>query len=292
MKDAALAYARRGWPVLPLHGIRNCTCTCGRDCSSPGKHPLVRHGLREATTDTTVIGIWWRRWPAANVGIATGVASGLAVIDLDGEEAEASLRRLETLGFQLSPTLTAATGRGRHLYFMCNRKLPNKTRGLPGVEEELPGIDLRAEGGYVVAPPSIHANGATYRWADPEADLALLPSWIKARERRVIAVPPNRAPTFTGDGTPYGLAALREEIEVLARTPEGSRNDQLNRAAFALGQLISGGELAEMPTRAALEATASRVGLEPEEIQATIDSGLTSGKREPRRALDLAINPK
>ena len=255
MRQTALSYVQRGWPVLPLHGIRNGGCTCRGECTSPGKHPLVRRGLHEATLDLPLVDNWWTRWPAANVGIATGAVSGLAVIDLDGTEAAAALARLEDMGLQLPPTLTAMTGNGRHLYFTCDRRLPNTTRSLPGLEEDLPGIDLRADGGYVVAPPSVHANGASYGWLDPGADIAPLPRWIKAPVRRDVA-PPRGTPILTGDGTPYGLAALQDEIDVLASTPEGSRNDQLNRAAFALGQLIAGGELAESPTRAALETTA------------------------------------
>lgn len=285
--EAALAYAARGWAVFPLHGIVDGRCSCQRDCSSPGKHPLVRRGLHDATTDHRAIKGWWTRWPFANIGIATGAASGLAVIDVDGPEGEASVARLGNLGFRLSPTLIAVTGNGRHLYFTCDRKLRNKARGLPGINEDHPGIDVRANGGYVVAPPSAHANGQTYRWVDSHTDLAPLPSWIKALERRAITVPSRRPPTFTGDGTAYGLAALRDEIDLLGRTPEGSRNDQLNRAAFALGQLIAGGELAERHARSDLLGVALMIGLPEPEARQTLDSGFTAGCREPRSAPHL-----
>lgn len=282
--EAAAAYARRGWRVFPVHSIIDGRCSCRRECSSPGKHPLVRRGLHEATTDRRAIGEWWTLWPFANIATATGVPSALAVIDVDGPGGEASLVRLDHLGFQLSSTLTAITGNGRHLYFTCERELPNATRHLPGIEGELPGIDLRADGGYVVIPPSTHANGRIYRWVDPEASLAPLPAWIRAPDRPNIAVPSQPSSTFTGDGTPYGLAALRDEIDVLARTPKGSRNDQLNRAAFALGQLVAGGELAEALARSSLEGTAALVGLTPQETRSTIQSGLSAGMDEPRSA--------
>jgi uncharacterized protein YidB (DUF937 family) len=93
------------------------------------------------------------------------------------------------------------------------------------------------------------------------------------------------APRFEGDGTPYGLTALEREIEALASTTEGSRNDQLNRSAFALGQLIAGGELAEAPARAALEQIGSHIGLDEREVRATIDSGLKAGRLTPRGSM-------
>ncbi len=70
--DAALDYASRGWPVLPLHTARShARCSCGRaDCSSPGKHPRTEHGVKDATTDENTIRSWWKEHPTANVGIA------------------------------------------------------------------------------------------------------------------------------------------------------------------------------------------------------------------------------
>lgn len=270
--DAALAYAARGWGVFPVHGISNGHCSCQRKCSSPGKHPLVRRGLHEATTDFGQVTEWWTRWPFANIGIASGK---IIVIDLDGPEGKRSVARLEHLGLQLSPTLTAVTGNGRHLYFTCDRRLPNTTRRLPGIDEELAGIDLRADGGYVVAPPSLHISGNRYEWINSKVPIASAPEWLSEPPRLESAVTPVGPPAT--ESTPYGLAALRSEVEVLLRTPVGSRNDQLNRSAFALGQLIAGGELAEAPARSALQATARRIGLESVETRSTIQSGLASG---------------
>ena len=77
--EAALSYARKGWQVLPLHSIRpDGGCTCGNPgCGSPGKHPRTQHGVKDATTDEKLIRTWWSRWPDANVGVATGPASGI-----------------------------------------------------------------------------------------------------------------------------------------------------------------------------------------------------------------------
>lgn len=111
---AALAYAHRGWRVFPLHGVANGACTCKRhDCSSPDKHPLVRHGLYEGTTDRNKIESWWRHWPQANIGVATGPDSALLVIDVDLPKAQSSLDRLEQLGKKLPETLDRQNQRRR-----------------------------------------------------------------------------------------------------------------------------------------------------------------------------------
>lgn len=285
LREAAPAYAHWGWRVFPLFGVEAGSCRCGRtECSSPGKHPLVRRGLHEASTDEKKIRSWWARWPEANIGVATGTSSGMVVVDIDLPEAQTSLDRLDQLGLDLSPTLTAQTGAGRHLYFTTSKKLSNTTGRLPGLDEPLPGIDLRADGGYVVAPPSLHVTGTRYTWVDPAIEPSSLPTWITAPGRLPSPTEPMGSdPTFEGDGTPYGLAALESEIDLLARAAEGSRNDQLNRSAFALGQLIAGGELAEGPARAALEQIGSHIGLDEREVRATIESGLRGGQLEPRR---------
>ena len=273
--DSALAYARRGWPVFPVHGIVGGRCSCRRECSSLGKHPLLRRGLREATTDQRVIKEWWAHWPFANIAVATG---DVVVIDIDLPRGLTSL----SLTPDLPRTLTSLTGGGGvHLFYSANRELRNHASRLPGLHHDLPGIDLRATGGYVVVPPSNHISGARYEWLDERTPIAPAPDWLREplRAEPCLAAPATRAT----ESTPYGLAALRSEIDILLRTPVGRRNDQLNRSAFALGQLVAGGELAETPTRMALGAAAQRIGLEAREIHTTTNSGFDSGRHEPRR---------
>jgi Bifunctional DNA primase/polymerase, N-terminal len=95
--EAALVYATRGWPVLPLHSVHNGECTCGAaNCQSPGKHPRTANGIKDATTDLEQIKQWWTYWPEANIGIATGAASGLLVVDVDPRNGgKESLERLQ-----------------------------------------------------------------------------------------------------------------------------------------------------------------------------------------------------
>ena len=112
-RDAALAYGAAGWPVLAVAGVSAGECGCRRSCESPGKHPITRHGVHDATTDPVLIAEWWRRSSGANVGIATGAVSGLVVVDIDlpkgGRE---SLQALLAAGRRLVPTLTMTWATG------------------------------------------------------------------------------------------------------------------------------------------------------------------------------------
>ena len=284
LRDAALGYAHRGWRVFPLHGIVNGACTCGRsDCSSAGKHPLVRRGLYEATTDPKQIQSWWRRWQSANIGIATGVESGVAVIDVD---LPAALPSLDRLVGTLETTLTGLTGGGGvHLIYRCSdENLGNSTGRLPGMEGDLSGIDLRANGGYVVAPPSVHRTGNSYEWLDPNREPLPAPVWLKQAAKVWVDVQGAKATDFDGDGTPYGLAVLGDEILRLQAAQPGTRNHELNRCAFVLAQLVAGGELLESSVRTTLLAIGMSIGLDDPECRQTIDSGFDAGTRSPRVA--------
>src|SRR6266571_7832292 len=111
---AALEYAERGWHVFPVHGLRSDgRCDCGkRNCRNAAKHPRIMAWTKEATTSYEKIIAWWEEFPTANVGIVTGCASHIAVLDVDDPDA---------LGGCSSKTLTAKTPRGLHLYYQLNR---------------------------------------------------------------------------------------------------------------------------------------------------------------------------
>lgn len=159
--DWALAYAKRGLAVFPLYSIRDGHCTCRRDCGkNAGKHPAVTGGFKVATTDARQIVAWWSKWPDANVGIATGAVSGLVVVDIDGINGLAFLKNLVDRHVPLPRTAIVKTSRGWHLHF----KLPAKCAPIPCSTGD--GLDVRADGGYVVAPPSRHASGHVYQWCE------------------------------------------------------------------------------------------------------------------------------
>lgn len=160
---AALKYGERGWPVFPIHTpLDDGTCSCNRvDCSSIGKHPQTLNGFKDATTDETQIRKWWTWWPNANIGIATGEPSGLVVLDVDPRHGGSkSYAELEQEHGPLPKTLVSLTGGGgKHIFFEHPGRRIKSASNVLG-----PGLDIRADGGYIVAPPSRHASGKIYRW--------------------------------------------------------------------------------------------------------------------------------
>jgi hypothetical protein len=176
-RHCALRYARRGWPVVPVHSTQNDRCTCGKDdCQSPGKHPRTGHGIKDATTDENKIEHWWAKWPHANIGIATGYLSGLLVLDVDPRHGgDESLKGILS-GVRVPETPTVRTGGGgRHFYFKCPTDLRVRSRN-----SILPGLDVKADGGYAIAPPSqtmrkyLWLHGLTHQ----KVKLASLPPWL------------------------------------------------------------------------------------------------------------------
>jgi hypothetical protein len=187
--EAALAYARRGWAVLPLWTVDarrragKAKCACGNaDCPSPGKHPigpLVPKGLKQATTDEEVIRRWWKAYPDANVGIATGKQSGIWAVDVDTiHEGDLSLEALLQEHGDLPKTPHSLTGGGGdHYVLVCppDQEISNCKLAQ--------GIDIKGENGYIVAPPSHHASGFDYAWEVTEhfEDVAPAeaPTWLR-----------------------------------------------------------------------------------------------------------------
>lgn len=201
MLPAALDLARRGFPVFPVHSMRSgaCDCSNGATCDRPAKHPHLAGGYKGASTDSNVIQRWWgASFRTANIGIACGGELRLVVIDVDGPDGGAALEALSAERGALPVTLTVRTGRGAHYYFRC----PEDFGPVPpnGASKIGPKIDHRGEGGYVVAPPSVHASGAVYAFEDAAAELAPLPRWLydlatREKAREAPAAPPSREAT-------------------------------------------------------------------------------------------------
>lgn len=154
--DAALAHAKRGWRVFPLHTpTTEGKCSCGQDECPIGKHPRIKDWQTAATTDPKIIKDWWNRNPDANIGIATGKGSGIIVLDIDGPAGEDVVTK-----FGVPKTCTVITGKGRQMYFKYpGYATKNRVRVFPE-------LDNRGDGGYVVAPGSLHASGAIYHWEE------------------------------------------------------------------------------------------------------------------------------
>ncbi len=247
---AALALAERGWPVFPVHHPRRAdpggaaACSCREQCGSIGKHPRTQHGLKEATTDPAAIVAWWRKWPEANVGLATGPASGLLVIDIDPDKggSESFAEVFDTHG-DIPETVEVQTGGGgRHIYLAY----PAGVRVANSSGKIGPGIDVRGDGGYVVAPPSLHRSGGQYGFVDgpaagqlpPDRSPCPAPDWLLSLlVDRVRPSPVNRPQRPNDDAGRHWLG------KALARTVTGARNEtglwlatQLRDAGLSLSQ--------------------------------------------------------
>jgi hypothetical protein len=276
--DAALAYARHGIPVLPVHSpAADGSCSCERPgCERPGKHPRLPHGLTDASVDPRRIEMWWARWPDANVGLRTGVVMDVA--DVDSPGGWHGLRHLLGGAMPAGPQVRTGGG-GWHFWF--------RPQGYGNRVRLLPGVDWRGTGGYVIAPPSRHVERTTYYWVvGPGAEPAAAPPALTG----LLAGPEPPAPRGADEGghighpNRYAAAALAAEADRVARAPVGTRNDTLNRAAFALGRLVGAGLLDPALVTGELTAAARWAGLGQAETRRTIRSGLTAGRRSP---LDL-----
>lgn len=186
---AALAYAAEGLPVFPVFGFTGAACSCGdAACTDQGKHPATPRGLTDATTDPEQIKAWWHVAPKGSLNVGIAVPDGYLVVDVDPKhQGYEQLAALEAANGQLPPTRTAGTGSGgEHAWYRMppGWALPGKLQ-LDGAPQR--GLDTRQLGGYVVAPPSMHASGRRYKWAGdgsvPWKDqaIAVAPDWLIAQ---------------------------------------------------------------------------------------------------------------
>jgi len=241
---AALDYAKRGWRVIPLYYIKHGVCSCpkGKDCRTPAKHPSIDNWVEAGTTDAATIRQWWQRTPQANVGICTGVKSGIVVLDIDPRHGgNTNLEELiQTYEVLPETPMVLTGGGGQHYYFACSEALP--------ACQLAPGIDFQSERRMVVAPPSVHASGRTYLF-ELSADIqdmspAQLSPWMRA-----LALDHH---STTGNATPLpehlpdaDLDSLQvsDRIKLLIRQGEdAARYPSRSEAVMAvISALIAGG---------------------------------------------------
>jgi hypothetical protein len=284
MLSAALDYVARGFAVFKLPP---------RD-----KIPFARsRGFKDASLNPATIRNWFSSFPY-NIGIATGMMSGgIVVLDVDGEDGAIAIRQLQAEHEQLPATLTSRTSRGRHFWFRTDQPIPSSVSRIG------PKLDVRAEGAYCLAPPSIHPSGFVYCWEN-DLPLAPLPDWLSCLARKPepkpapepgkkvseIAVSMIRPPVDYRPAASlgaYGRAALEEECNRVASAIVGTRNNALNRASFSLHQLVAAGELDQGEVYRGLMNAAVTCGLMqddgPRQVEATINSGRRAGFQNPRR---------
>jgi hypothetical protein len=309
LRDAALGYASRGIPVLPLHyplprhsdlqalngdhqlpsPAVGTSCSC-RDpgCGQPAKHPLgslVPHGVKDATTNRARVLAWWTSHPQANIGLATGHL--FDVLDVDGPAGERAIRQLAaTHGLPSSGPLVRTGGGGWHFYLAPT--------GLGNVHPAgLEHVDWRGRGGYVVAPPRRHASSHPYQWLAGRAldtPPAPVPSVLLERlQPRQLQRPTDtdQLPTAAdGSGERYARTALAEELARVAAAPTGQRNRQLWESTRNLYNLVATGALDQRQVHQGLLTAAERCGLlaeEPRQTRRTLASGRQVGLAHPGR---------
>ncbi len=227
--EYALAYARRGWAVLPLHSAwipkghkdLRCSCVKGFNCKAKGKHPRIHTGSRGASRDPEEIKTWWEEWPLANIGVATGEISDFWVIDIDFKQQngwESLTNHYGTLPIDKDTELIQQTTTGGfHILVEWDSvyKPMNKTAVFPGV-------DIRSDGGYIVVAPST-IGPADYQWNNLDNQPAPFKEWtLDISQRSQVAV----SKLDKGDGP-----ALDLEITYQQGIPEGERDDTLVRIA-------------------------------------------------------------
>lgn len=242
---AALEYARRlNWSVFPL--------------APRAKTPIIEYGVHGSTRDLAQIEAWWQRTPEANVGVATGSISGFWVLDLDEKRNGPDwLREQEHARGQLPRTVQQLTGGGgEHVLFALpeGRQIRNRV-------SVAPGVDVRGEGGYIVAAPSIHPNGRGYFWdiaRHPlEIPLAPAPEWLI----KLVHRPADRLPTPSTEWRRL----------IVDGACEGSRNDSITRLAGHLFRKGIDPDVAHDLLQAWNESRC-RPPLERDEVAAAVDS--------------------
>lgn len=224
MIDAALQYAAAGIPVFPLHWIKQdgtCSCRMGAMCQAKGKHPRIKNWNEEATTDAEKIKEWWTKAPSANIGIPMGEKSGLVALDVDTRHrGDESLALLMDENEILPVTLTVTTGGGgKHYIFKYTPELCIKNA--VGFRE---GLDIRTQGGMIVAAPSLHSSGNRYTWDEGcspfEIQAADMPSWLVEEIRKV--------------GTAFTAKKTVTDNTPRKKITEGGRNNHLASLAGSL----------------------------------------------------------
>ena len=270
--EVAAATVAGGWPVFPC---------------LPTKAPATRNGFKDATTDPARVSAWWERHPDHLVAVPT---DGLVVLDLDVAPDRDTWSWWQGIadshGWPITENLVVATPSGGvHVYFSAPRG-DVEIRCSAG--RVAPHVDVRAAGGYIIAPGSTLSDGRRYEVLHLPDRLPTLPGWLVdmlagPRPAPAATTRPAKRTARRREGSRYGLAALDAEVGRVATAPVGRRNDTLVRAAFRCGQLAAAGELDPIYAAEQLELAALRAGLGQSEAEATIRSGMEAGGRHPRR---------
>jgi len=266
--EAALWYAERGHKVFP--------------CSPNTKVPFAQtSGCKEATTDVVKITEWWTKFPTANVALATGLAAGIYVVDIDAASSEIMPRLPETW-------IARTRGGGWHYVYTITEPLPNTGKSSRNALST--DADTRGEGGYILVWPSI-VDGKSYAWEN-DIDPVPLPSWIaeKVRPKELATVQTRQS--FSMASTQWATKAIREECDQISSTAKGGRHHALVRGAFKIGQIVGAGHASYSDAEHDLIDALGPFNLPPADYRhalKNIGQSLKAGMAKPRSPRDTRV---
>ncbi len=283
--ELALSYVAQQIPVFPCrHEAEEIIDQSSGEIDTRGeKTPLLNNGFLGATLNAGLVERTWRRYPNALIGAATGSKARFFALDIDNKPGGSNgyewLAAMEEKHGPLPATARSLTANGgMHLLFKYVDGVRN--RGALGA-----GVDIRGEGGYIIMPGSVMADGREYRWADKTREIADAPDWLLdlLKPKTAQADTYRGLPTPTGSNHAYVDASVDAELRDLAAVPMGAgRNNALNDSAFALGRWVGGGHISESDARAWLQDVARGWGRDWAKCCKTIENGLKAGIMDPR----------
>ncbi len=292
--DLARSYIEAGIAVFPCRerGGEEFDPSTGEVIDRAEKAPYTPNGLKGATTSARIINIWFgEKYPCAVVGVPTGEKLGAWVLDLDrhgDRDGHQWIADMEAKHGPLPDTARATTANGgTHIFF-------NHVDGVRNRAAIADGVDTRGEGGYIVAPGSVMADGRKYEWIDFTGDglpaLADAPEWLLdlviSKAPAPIETKPREyvyQPEDTTGKERYASKAFTMELDRLSHAPKGQRGQQLFASACSIGELVAGGYVSRSEAEAGL-------------LDSVISNGLvaTDGERQCRdkikRGLDKTAN--
>ncbi len=278
--EMALLYTEH-WPVFPCQwwDVRR-------------KRPLTPHGFHNASRDPAVIRAWWQTWPDALIGLPTGRVSGLVVLDIDVKHSEANgFDTLDDLGYSILPDtpMTHTGSGGLHVYFTAPERELKCSAGVIG-----PGLDVRADGGYVILPSPGSGYAWDVQWNFKTVAPVAAPDWLwpPKPSRSAMQLPPKPAAGLS----PYAEAAIESACNAIVRAAPGEQEKTLNAEAFNIGTLVAAGYApADIALRALIRAGAAmpdhdaRWPWRPEEIDLKVRRAFAAGCAHPREARRAAV---
>lgn len=283
--DAAIAYASQGWPVIPVHGLKqdgSCTCHLGARCPNKGKHPVEKAWASKAATTADEARDKFRAH-VGNIGLA--IPRHCVVIDVDGAIGEATVAE-----WNLPPTIMAfsGSGTGRHLIYQMK---PGQS--VPKNRRVAPGVDCKTHGGQIVVAPSRHAAGNVYQWA-PLIPIAILPDWLyelviksKPAPEPLRAIEGGRSVHVHVGG--YVRATIEGVCDDIQAAAAGTRNNTLfSKATHAFEVVMQNGQETD-EAHAEIRQAALSAGLDTEEIDKTLASALATARQSPASMVSLRV---